>query len=260
MLSQHVHHGKRHLVMGAAPLLARVPSFLAGRHPLLKLLIWGGVLGAFLLVPDRSPRAAAGKLAVLIILFFISGGRRRWKGLLRAFLLLAGFLSILFLCTILGDRVSGGSSMIFFRAMAFRSAGAVTISFLAAGSLDYRECVYLTRMLHLPPFFTSQVLLVVMIWGKLLEEFYQVPLAWESRGVTSRYVRRHPRILVDLLKVVLLRVTGRAGRLELALIGRGFSGRLYTCFSASWSLADTVTLLGFIGLLQGLAGVTGGKI
>ncbi len=231
------------------PLLVRVPSFISGRHPLLKLLIGAGLLGSFLFLPDRSWWAVTGKLTVLLILFFASGGRSRWKSLLRVYLVLTGFLGLLLLCTVIGDIFSGSSMMAFFRSTAFKSVWTVTISFLVAGTLDYRECVILTRMLHLPPLIASQILLIVTIWGKLLEEFHQVPLAWKSRGVTSGYVRRHPRILIDLLKVVLFRITARAGRLELALLGRGFSGRLYTCFSPVWAPADTRTLLGFIGLL-----------
>ncbi len=94
------------------------------------------------------------------------------------------------------------------------------------------------------------MLLVILIGRKIAREFSRVPAAWRSRGLTARCLRRHPARVAGLLTVVLLRTVDQGVRLETALIGRGFSGSLYTCFSARWTAADTLALGVF--LLAGL--------
>ena len=178
--------------------------------------------------------------------------RSRWKSIIRILLLLSGFLGILLLCTILGKLVTDQGNLIFFREMVFKSFWTVTISFLIGGTIQYRECVYFSRVLKIPQAISTQILLVILIWGKLFKEFFRVPLAWKSRGITSRYLRRHPGMIAGLLKVVLFRVTRQATRLELSLVSRGFTGSLYTCFSASWSPMDSLTLLGVLVMISGL--------
>ena len=162
------------------------------------------------------------------------------------------FFVILFLCTILGDLMTDRGDLTFFREMVIKSIWTVMITFLIGGTIDYRECIYLSRILKIPRNISSQVLLVILIWGKLFKEFSRVPSAWKSRGITSRYLRRHPVMIAGLLKVVLFRVTRQAARLELSLVSRGFSGGLYTCFTASWSPVDSLTLLGTAAILLGI--------
>ncbi|MEA1927044.1 MAG: CbiQ family ECF transporter T component [Candidatus Auribacterota bacterium] len=186
-------------------------------------------------------------------------GPARWKNLLRIILLLSGFLGILLLCTILGKLVTDQGNLTFFREMVFKSFWTVTISFLIGGTIHYRECVYLSRVLRIPQTISTQILLVILIWGKLFAEFFRVPLAWKSRGITSRYLRRHPGMIAGLLKVVLFRVTRQATRLELSLVSRGFTGRLHTCFTASWSPVDSLTLLGVTVMIFGLFLISFGR-
>ena len=229
---------------GYPPLLSVGRSFISSRHPLLKISIGIGFLAIFFIIPDSSLPVAAVKLGILILLWLVTGGSPRWKSLFRILLLLSGFLGILFLCTILGALATDQGNMTFFREMVFKSFWMVTISFLIGGTIEYRECIYLSRILKIPPMISSQILLVILIWGKLFKEFSRVPLAWRGRGISSRYLRRHPGMIAGLLKVVLFRVTCQATRLELSLVSRGFTGRLYTCFTSSWSLIDSLTLLG----------------
>ncbi|HDL65090.1 MAG TPA: hypothetical protein ENH12_06865 [Proteobacteria bacterium] len=237
---------------GFPPLLSVERSFVSTRHPLLKVLIGIALLVVFFIIPDQSISVIAAKGGVLIILWFGTGGPARWKSIIRILLLLSGFLGILLLCTILGKLVTDQGNLIFFREMVFKSFWTVTISFLIGGTIHYRECVYFSRVLKIPQAISTQILLVILIWGKLFKEFFRVPLAWKSRGITSRYLRRHPGMIAGLLKVVLFRVTRQATRLELSLVSRGFTGSLYTCFSASWSPMDSLTLLGVLVMISGL--------
>jgi hypothetical protein len=237
---------------GHPPLLAVEGSFVTSRHPLLKVLIGVGLLVAFFIIPDHPLSVIAAKGGILILLWLGTGGSARWKSLFQVFLGLAGFLGIFLLCTILGKLVSDQGSLTVFREMVLKSFWTVTISFLIAGTIHYRECVYLSRILKIPQAISSQVLLIILIWGKLFKEFSRVPLAWKSRGITSRYLRRHPGMIAGLLKVVLFRITRQATRMEFALSSRGFSGRLYTCATAIWSPVDSLTLLGVGIILLGL--------
>ncbi len=237
---------------GLPPLLSVGRSFVSSRHPLLKVLIGITLLVVFFIIPDQSISVIAAKGGVLIILWFGAGGPARWKSIIRILLILSGFLGILLLCTILGKLVTDQGNLIFLREMVFKSFWTVTISFLISGTIHYRECIYLSRILKIPQAVSTQILLVILIWGKLCKEFFRVPLAWKSRGLTSRYLRRHPGMIAGLLKVVLFRVTRQATRLELSLVSRGFAGRLYTCFSASWSPVDSLTLLGVTVMISSL--------
>jgi len=237
---------------GYPPLLSVGRSFLSSRHPLLKVLIGIGLLAVFFIIPDYSLSVAAAKGGVLILLWFGTGGPARWKSLLRILLLLSGFLGIILLCTILGKLVTDQGNLTFFRDMVFKSFWTVTISFLIGGTIHFRECIYLSRILKIPQTISTQILLVILIWGKLFKEFFRVPLAWKSRGISSRYLSRHPGMIAGLLKVVLFRVIRQATRLELSLVSRGFIGRLYTCFTASWKPVDSLTLLGVAAMLSGL--------
>ncbi len=215
---------------------------LAVRHPLFKLVLAGGGLAGFLLLPDREVSVVLAKLALLGILFFISGGIRRRRTLLRGGLALAGFLAVFLLCSLIGDLLSGGDSLSFFLGMAVKSFWTLALSLLLFGSLGYRECVYLARILRIPRRIAVQLLLVILIGRQVAREFARVPAAWKSRGLSARCLRRHPGRAAGLLKVVLLRAVDQGGRLETALIGRGFSGELYTCFTAPWKAADSLAL------------------
>ncbi len=259
MLSQYVNHGQQNRMNGYPPILSGGESFISSRHPLLKVLIGLGLLVIYFIVPDRYPPAVAAKVGILILLWITAGGPARWKSLARIIILLTGFLLILLICTVLGKLVSNQGDLSFFREMVFKSFWTVTISFLVAGTIDYRECIYLARIMRIPRTISSQVLLVILIWGKLFKEFFRVPQAWKSRGITSRYLRRHPGMIAGLLKVVLLRVTRQAIRLELSLVSRGFTGRLYTCFNASWSPVDSLTLLGVMVLIFSLFLISMGR-
>jgi len=72
-------------------------SPIAARHPLFKLVLALGTLSAFLLVPDRTAGAVAGKLAVLGAIFFLSGGIGRAGSLLRGGLALFGAGNFLYI-------------------------------------------------------------------------------------------------------------------------------------------------------------------
>jgi len=234
------------------PILSIGRSFLTSRHPLLKVVIGIGLLLVFFIIPDHPRSVIAAKGGILILLWLGTGGAARWKSLFRVLLGLAGFLGIFLLCTILGKFVSDQGSLAIFREMVLKSFWTVTISFLIAGTIHYRECVYLSRILKIPQTISSQVLLIILIWGKLFKEFSRVPLAWKGRGITPLYLRRHPGMIAGLLKVVLFRVTCQATRLEMSLVSRDFTGRLYTCFAASWAVADSLTLLGVAVLISSL--------
>ncbi|MDP8214846.1 MAG: energy-coupling factor transporter transmembrane component T [Candidatus Euphemobacter frigidus] len=229
--------------------LTIVPSYLGGRHPLLKVLVGAGLLAVFLLIPDRTPAVVAGKGVIIVLLWLGTGGFSRLEGCFRVLLFLFSFLGIIFIFTLLGDAVSGTAGMALFRRLAIKSIWAATISFLIAGAINYRECIYLSRILKIPSPISSQMLLVILIWGKLFEEFRHVPAAWKSRGLSSRYLKRHPELIARLLKMVLLRTVRQASRLELSFLGRGFAGKLYTFFTASWSTLDSLTLIGTAALL-----------
>jgi energy-coupling factor transporter transmembrane protein EcfT len=252
LFSQYVDHWQENRMNGYPPLLSVGRSFVSSLHPLLKVLIGIGLLTAFFIIPDQSLSLVAAKGGVLLLLWFETGGLARWKSLLRILFLLSGFLGILFLCTVLGKLMTDQGNLTFFREMVFKSFWTVTISFLISGTIHFRECIYLSRFLKIPQAVSTQVLLVILIWGKLFQEYFRVPLAWKSRGITSRYLRRHPVMIAGLLKVVLFRVTRQATRLELSLVSRGFTGRLYTCFSASWKPVDSLTLLGVMVMLFSL--------
>lgn len=241
------------------PLLSVGRSFITSRHPLLKVLIGIGMLAVFFIIPDHSLSVVAAKVGILILLWLGTGGPARWKSLLRIFLILSGFLGVLLLCTIMGKLVTDQGNLNFFGEMVFKSFWTVTISFLIGGTIDYRECIYLSRTLNISQTISSQVLLVILIWGKLFKEFSRVPSAWKSRGITSRYLRRHPGMIAGLLKVVLFRVIRQATRLELSLVSRGFTGRLYTCFTASWSPVDSLTLLGITVVIFSLFLISGAR-
>ncbi len=218
---------------------------LAARHPLFKLVLGLGTLSAFLLLSDRPLSAVAAKLAVLGVIFVFSGGVHRWRSLLRGGMALLSVLAIFLFCSLLGDALSGGDSLPFFFNLAAKSFWTLSISLLLFSALNYSECVYLSRTLCLPRRLAVQILLVILIGRKIAREFSRVPAAWKSRGLTARFLWRHPARAVGLLSVVLLRTIDQGGRLETALIGRGFSGRLYTCFSARWTVADSAALGGF---------------
>ncbi len=243
MFAQYVHHRQRDLVSGTDRSPASSP--IAARHPLFKLVLALGTLSAFLLVPDRTAGAVAGKLAVLGAIFFLSGGIGRAGSLLRGGLALFGFLAVLLICALLGDLLSGGDSLHFFFALAGKSFWTLAVSLLLFETIRYTECVYLSRLLRVPPRLAVQILLVILIGRKIAREFSRVPAAWKSRGLSARCLRRHPARTADLLTVVLLRAVDQGVRLETALLGRGFSGRLYTCFSARWGRADSAALGGF---------------
>ena len=255
MFAQYVHHRQRDFVKGAATSSPASP--LAARHPLSKLLLGLGTLAVFLLLPDRKAAAVAAKLAVLAAIFLVAGGIKRWRTLLRGGLALLGFLAVFLLCSLLGDALTGGGSLSFFFGMTVKSFWTLTISLLLFGSLGYRECVYLARILPLPRRISVQVLLVILIGRRVAREFSRVPAAWKSRGLSARCLRRHPGRAAGLLTVVLLRSVDQGGRLETALIGRGFSGELYTCFTTPWTAADSLALFGFFLTGLGLFMISG---
>ena len=215
---------------------------LAARHPLFKLILAAGGLAIFLLLPDREFPIVLAKLALLGALFFVSGGFSRWRTLLRGGLALAGFLAVFLLFSLIGDAISGGDSLPFFLHLALKSFWTLALSLLLFGSLGYRECVYLARILRIPRRIAVQLLLVILIGRQVAREFARVPAAWKSRGLTAACLRRHPGRAAGLLTVVLLRAVDQGGRLETALIGRGFSGGLYTCFTAPWKAGDSLAL------------------
>lgn len=234
------------------PLLKVERSFITSRHPLLKILLGLGLWLVFFIIPDRHLLVITWKMIVLILIFFATGGPARWKSLLRILLFLIVFLAVIFFCTLLGNLVTNRGNLIFFRQMVLKSSWTVLIAFLIGGTIHYRECVYLGRILRIPPAISSQLLLVILIWGKLFKEFIRVPEAWKSRGITARYLKKHPGMIGELLKVVLYRITIQADRLELTLLSRGFAGRLYTCYTASWTSLDSVTLLAAMIIVLGL--------
>lgn len=223
---------------------------LAARHPIFKLVLAGGGLAAFLLLPDRELSVILSKVVLLGILFSVSGGISRRRTLLRGGLALFGFLAVFLIFALIGDALSGGDSLSFFLGMAVKSFWTLALSLLLFGSLGYRECVYLARVLRIPRRIAVQMLLVILIGRQVAREFARVPGAWKSRGLTAACLRRHPGRAAGLLTVVLLRAVNQGGRLETALIGRGFTGGLYTCFTASWKAADSLALSVF--LLAGL--------
>lgn len=244
---------------GYLPLFSVGRSFVSSLHPLLKVLIGISLLAVFFIIPDHSLSVGAAKGGILILLWSATGGLARWKSILRILLLLSGFMAILLLFTILSKLVMDQGNLAFFREMVLKSFWTVIISFLICGTIHYRECIYLSRILRIPQTISSQILLVILIWAKLFQEFVRVPLAWKSRGITSRYLRRHPVMIAELLKVVLFRVIRQANRLELSLVSRGFTGRLYTCFSASWNSVDSLTLLGVTVMISSLFLISGGR-
>lgn len=242
MFAQYVHHRQRDPVTGRP---RPVNGLLARRHPLFKVLLGAGTLSAFLLLPDRTLPAVAAKLAVLLVVFFLAGGPSRRGSLLRGGLALSGFLAVFLLCSLLGDALSGGNTIPLFLSLARKSFWTLAISLLLFGAVEFREWVYLSRILKIPPRIAAQSLLIILIGGKIAREFSRVPAAWKSRGLTARCLRRDPARATGLLTLLLLRVTCQGGRLEQALIGRGFTGRFHTCFSARWGRADTLALLIF---------------
>ncbi len=247
MFAQHVNHGQRNSLSGA---VKGTGSPISSRHPLFKLLLGGATFLAFLLLPDQTFFSVSGKLAILLVIFLLSGGMGRWRILLRGGEGLVGFLAIFFLCSLLGDFFSGGDSLDLFFRLALKSFWALAVSLLLFGTLTFAECVYLAGLLRIPARVSVQALLIILIGQKIIREFARMPTAWKSRGLTPRCLRKHPVRVTGLLTVILLRVIRQGGRLEQALLSRGFNGRLYTCFSARWRAADSAAL--FLFLTAGL--------
>ena len=213
---------------GVSNIFAGRPSFLGRRPPFLKLSLAAFLFAVYLSLPDRSLPVAAAKLLGVIALGMAASGFSRPKSWGRILLYLAGFLTVLFCLTALGGWLTGRGDYRYFRNLALKCFWVTNISYLLAASFHYRELVYLADLLKVPPVVSSQVLLIFLVWGKFFEEFRRVPLAWKSRGLTPRFLRRNPGLILNLLKVVLHRAVRRAYRLEQALLSRGFDGRLYT--------------------------------
>ena len=68
--------------------LPAVPSHLAGRHPLLKVLVGAGLLTVFLLLPDQTLAVVAGKGVIIVLLWLCTGGFLRLGGCFRVLLFL----------------------------------------------------------------------------------------------------------------------------------------------------------------------------
>jgi energy-coupling factor transporter transmembrane protein EcfT len=217
-------------------------SGLSKRHPLFKLLLGAGLLAVCLGVPDRSPAVVILKLGLIAGLGASTAIYTRWGSWLRALLLLAGFLLVLFAATGIGIWITGKGNLDRLGRLALRSFWAVNISFLIAMSFHFRETVYLSALLKIPAFISSQVLLIFHIWRKLLNEFRQVPLAWRSRGIGSGRIGKDPKSITMLLKVIFLRTVHRVGRLERALLNRGFDGEFFTFWGKPWLKSDTLAL------------------
>jgi len=211
--------------------LARFPaprsSFLSRCHPGCKFILALLLLLAYLFIPDRSAPVVAVKLVLIILLAFFSGGFSRWRNWLRVLLFLASFLILIYSVTYLGGILSGAGNLIRLHRLALKSFWMVNISFLFTISFCYRELIYLARVWRVPPFLSSQVLIIFLVWSKLAAEFSRVPLAWKCRGAGG--VRAG--LLINMLKVVLLRTLRRASCLERSFLSRGFEGEFYTFWS-----------------------------
>ncbi len=204
------------------------PSFFGRRRPLFKLPVAAVLLAVFLLVPDRSLSVVIAKFVGLIALGLAASGFSHPKNWGRVLLYLVGFLGTLICLTALGGWLTGRGEFRYFKDLALKCFWVTNISYLLAASFHYRELVYLAARLKVPAAISSQVLLIFLVWGKFFEEFRRAPLAWKSRGLTSRSLRRRRGLILKLLKVVFHRTVRRAHRLEQPLLSRGFDGRLFT--------------------------------
>ena len=195
---------------------------------MLKLITAAGLLIIYYFIPDQSLLVVGVKLGLIIIIAIFTPGFSSLKSWTRVLAFLAAFLFLIYSVTYLGILVSGKGNLVHLRRLALKSFWMVNISFLFTISFHYRELIYLFQTLKVPPALSAQVLLIFLIWSKLFAEFRQVPLVWKSRGVTAGMAGKKGRLVLDLLKVVLLRTLRGAARLERALLSRGFGGRLYT--------------------------------
>lgn len=140
---------------------------------------------------------------------------------------------------IYGIEISGG--WLSFCSLMIRFVLTVSAALILVGGTGFHTvCVGLSQ-LGVPQVFTNQLLFLYRYTHVLSSEAARMNAARELRASGNRMGLA---IYGSLLGHLLLRALERAQRIHLAMVSRGFNGKLHTSKPLRWHTADTALLLG----------------
>jgi cobalt/nickel transport system permease protein len=245
--------------MNMAALLApRTGGPFANRDP--RALVIATLAFAFVTLRLNALPVAALALGLAALSVLIAG--LRWRELRGRLLMLEGLMIVLLMTlpvVVPGEplfalgplRASGAgvtlAMLIFCKAHA--------IALVVIGLLGRMEPVVLGHTLArlgLPQRLAQLLLLTLRQIALLHQEFLRLRQAMRARAFVPRSNRHTWNSYGQLIGMLLVRSLDRAQRIAAAMRCRGFQGRFYQLDSSHWRAADSILLLGLLGLLAGL--------
>jgi cobalt/nickel transport system permease protein len=141
-----------------------------------------------------------------------------------AFAVLLPFVSRGERVDLLGVSVSVGGLWSAWNVLAKASLGVLT-SLIVAAATDVRDLVTGLDRLRIPTLIVQIVMFMIRYADVVTDEMYRMHVARLSRGFTARDVRQLP-VLARSLSALFIRSYERGERVHLAMLSRGYSGRM----------------------------------
>jgi len=227
-------------------------GFLASRDPRGKILIMILLLGFILSLEIQNLAQILVTFVILILLMLMSGKSLLYFPgmiikLLPMFILISFILPFRSfaeaeqpLWQLLGIPIySTGLTQFLEINIKFVFFLSTTLIFLAATSIQ--EFMKSLEAFRLPVWLSAILYYMIYFIFLLKEELFRQYLAYKSRYIQLPFLKRL-RIISRMTAVYFIRVIERNERVSLAMISRGFSGKVYNHKSLSWTLDDSVML------------------
>lgn len=159
-----------------------------------------------------------------------------------AFAVLLPFVSRGERIDLLGVSVSIAGLWAAWNVLAKASLGVLT-SLIVAATTDVRELITGLDRLRMPTLVVQITMFMIRYADVITDEMHRMHIARVSRGFVARDVRQLP-VLARSMAVLFIRCYERGERVHLAMLSRGYTGRMPLASTASsiadWTLALTL--------------------
>lgn len=197
-------------------------SFLHGLDARSKLIVFCAIAIGVVSCPPGSQRALTAYLFLLAALFLLA--RLPFRSVLRRALLIAPFLFLVAL-SLLANRGTTAEWSRLGEALAKSSLGAFSL-ILFSSTTPFPRLIEGLAVLRAPSLFISLSSFLVRYVFVLSEEVQRMRRSWQARSFPLRWAWENPRGMGQMLGTWFLRSYERGERVHVAMLARGYEGKM----------------------------------